>query len=138
MANLPTSLFEDIAFLNQDSAPPLATQRASGRHPYHAEAVVTLPGKSPSGRADDVVVHDISQGGISFTSPHALKPGQKFSIWLKRRRGTLVGIECFVEHCDKAKPRPSPNPADAPAPEPKGYFVGSSFVRIIQAESVHG
>jgi hypothetical protein len=124
MANLPTSLFEDLAQVNLLENLPPGSQRSAPRFPYHEEAVVSLPGKGKNQITEDVKVRDISLGGISFVGELALKPGSKFSMWLTRRRGTIVCLECYVEHCRKLT-----------GDDIKGFLVGASFVRILQAET---
>jgi hypothetical protein len=79
---------------------PSQEQRQSNRVPVQSTATVVLIGGQNRGK-HQVVMRDISVGGVGIISRFALSPGERFVLLLERDGQTPAGVACEVRHCRK-------------------------------------
>ena len=91
------ALLKDLE-LNRD----VADVRRSSRTVIRRQVKITLADHHTDAPEVEVVLQDISRGGIRVTHHEGLPQGKRFTLHLSAN-GKMIPINCTVRHCEMVK-----------------------------------
>ena len=100
MALSHQELMDVVEFL--ESAPESQEVRRAARVCVRRQVTIVTDRQTDAG-IKQVVLQDISRGGVRFTHHDAFARDSKFHLLLPARGGQLVEVPCTVRHCQMLK-----------------------------------
>jgi hypothetical protein len=91
----------DVLSFFESTPDPLEVRRAVRVAVRRHVTLVSDPNSDAGTR--EVVLQDISRGGVRITHHEAFARDFRFQLMLPTRGGTLVAVPCVVRHCEMLK-----------------------------------